>query len=93
MRTAIHIYEKTMLKKILACKTTVEVNAIIDEKVTLIEKESSDKSTLNYFLDSSLFILKDSREHYTDAFKLSKLRVAICHFQTLKIHYKKLKPI
>lgn len=88
MRTAIHMYEKAMLRKILACKTAIEVNAIIDHKVTLIVKESSNKSTLNYFLDSSLFILKDSREHYTDAFKLSKLRVAICHFQSLKMKYK-----
>ena len=88
MRNTIHIYEGPMLKKILACKTTFEVIAIIDRKISLIQKKTSDKSILKYFLDSSLFILKDSREDNTDAFQLSKLRVAICYFQNLKMHYK-----
>lgn len=88
MRNTIHIYEKAMLKKILACKTTLEVIEIIDRKVSLIEQKSKDRSTLNYFLDSSIYILKDSREDRKNTFQLSKLRVAICHFQNLKMHYK-----
>lgn len=88
MRNTIHIYEKAMLKKILACKTTLEVIAIIDRKVSLIEQKGKDKAALNYFIDSSIFILKGSREERKNAFQLSKLRVAICHFQTLKMHYK-----
>ena len=88
MRNTIHIYEKAMLKKTLASKTTLEVIEIIDRKISLIEQKGNDRTTLNYFLDGSIFILKDYREQHTNALQLSKIRVAICHFQSLKMHYK-----
>ena len=88
MRKAINNYEGIMISKILSCKTTFDVLAIIDKKVELIQKRTSEKTILRRFIDNSLFDLRKVKDKDAEPNKLSKIRAAIGHLQSLEMHYK-----
>ena len=88
MRKTIKNYEGVMISKILSCKTTFDVLAIIDKKVELIQKRTNEKRTLRGFIDNSLFDLRKVIDKEARPNELSKIRVAIGHLQSLEMHYK-----
>ena len=87
MRKAISQYRGIMISKILSSQTPFEVLAIIDKKVQLIQKRTSEKTILRRFIDNSLFDLRQVKEKAAPN-ELSKIRAAISHLQNLEMRYK-----
>ena len=88
MRRIIKNYENIMIKKILACKTPFEVLAIIDRKITFIQKKTNDARIIHQFINNSLTNLKNIHESTTEAEQFAKIRSAIGHLQNLMMRYK-----
>jgi len=77
-----------MVSKVLTCKTTLAVLSIIDKKIELIKKKTSDRSVINGFLETSIIALKRANGVNTEPDQFSKIRSAIDHLETLRMQYK-----
>jgi hypothetical protein len=87
MRKKIEEYKKTMINKILASKTQLEVLNLIDRKIKMLHRNNASPKLVQDFLDASTNELKqlDSSEFHAQQY--SNIRVAKHHLENLKSLY------
>jgi hypothetical protein len=87
MRKKIEEYKKTMINKILASKTQLEVLNLIDRKIKMLHHNNASPKLVQDFLDASTNELKqlDSSEFHAQQY--SNIRVAKHHLENLKSLY------
>ena len=88
MRRIIYDYEGLMVRKILACKTSLLVLDVIDNKINLIRKKTGDRVIIHEFVKHSLTQLRHANEVNTDPAKFTNIRSAISHLDNLRMQYK-----